>query len=148
MSANERLLYHQQHSEKIVNDLYDYVEEQLKSDVEPNSAVAKALRYLKNNRECLTVFLKVAGVALENNAAERSLRKVVLMRKNSLFFKTEHGACVGDLLLSVIETCRLNHTNAWEYLVEVVKHRREVRQNPTRWLPWNYGRGAPEMKAA
>ena len=71
-----------------------------------------------------------------------------MLRKNSLFFKTEHGAAIGDLLLSVIETCRLNGVNAWAYLVEAVKQRSEVRKNPTRWLPWNYERGAPLVEAA
>ncbi len=149
MSPEERLRYHQQRSGPVVNRLYGYIEEQLQEGgVEPNSAVAKALNYLENNRECLTVFLQVAGVPLTNNAAERSLRKVVLLRKNSLFFKTEHGAVIGDLLLSIIETCRLNEVNAWAYLVDAVKNRGEVRKNPSRWLPWNYARGAPLEKAA
>ena len=149
MSAQARLRFHQQHSGLVISRLYEYVEKQLQEGgVEPNSAVAKALRYLENNRECLTVFLQMAGVPLENNTAERALRKVVLLRKNSLFFKTEHGASVGDLLLSVIETCRLNHVNAWDYLVDVVKQRSEMRKNPIRWLPWNYARGAPLAEVA
>ena len=149
MSAEARLRFHQQHSGPVVSRLYEYVGKQLhEGGVEPNSAVATALRYLEKNRECLTVFLKVAGVPLENNAAERVLRKVVLWRKNSLFFKTEHGAAIGDLLLSVIESCRLNGVNAWDYLVEAVKQCSEVRKNPTKWLPWNYARGAPLAEAA
>ena len=149
MTPDERLRYHQQRSGPVLSRLYEYIEEQLQEGgVEPNSAVAKALKYLENNRECLTVFLQIAGVPLDNNAAERSLRKVVLLRKNSLFFKTEHGASIGDLLLSVIETCRLNGVNAWAYLVDAVKNRSEVRKNPTRWLPWNYERGAPLVEAA
>jgi len=35
---------------------------------------------------------------LDNNEAERTLKQFILMRKNSLFFKTEHGATVGDIL--------------------------------------------------
>jgi transposase len=149
MSPAERLLFHQQQSGPVISRLYGYLAEQLQAGgVEPSSAVAKALNYLANNRECLTVFLRVAGAPLDNNAAERSLRRVVLWRKNSLFFKTEHGAAVGDLLVSLIETCRLNEVNAWAYLVDAVKNRSAVRKNPTRWLPWNYARGAPLAEAA
>ena len=65
MSPDERLRYHQQRSGPVVSRLYEYIEEQLQEGgVEPNSAVAKALKYLENNRECLTVFLKRAGVPL------------------------------------------------------------------------------------
>jgi hypothetical protein len=60
------------------------------------------------------------------------------MRKNSLFFKTEHGAGVGDILASLIQTCRLNGVNAWEYLVTIIRNRSDARRNPDRYLPWNY----------
>jgi transposase len=45
---------------------------------------------------------------------------------------------VGDLLMSVIETCRANDIRAWEYLVAVMKNARAVRDNPAQWLPWTY----------
>ncbi len=60
----------------------------------------------------------------------------MLHRKNALFFRTEHGAAVGDILMSVIETCRVNGIRAGEYLVKVVRNRRAVRENPADWLPW------------
>lgn len=65
-----------------------------------------------------------------------------------LFYKTEHGAAVGDILLSIIETCRLNQINAWDYLVAVVRHGRAVRRDPGSWLPWNYARGEPNRLVA
>ena len=70
------------------------------------------------------------------------------MRKNALFYKTEHGAAIGDILLSVIETCRLNQVNAWDYLVCVVRQARAVRRDPALWLPWNYARGEPTCLVA
>jgi transposase len=64
------------------------------------------------------------------------LGKSLPNRKNALFFRTEHGAAVGDILMSVIETCRANGVPAGEYLVKVVRNRRAVREDPARWLPW------------
>jgi transposase len=149
MLPKQRLGYHQQHSEKIVNQLYEYIEEEIKQKrVEPNSALGKAYEYMRNNKGCLTKFLEQEGVPLDNNCAERALKKTVLMRKNSLFYKTEHGAVIGDMLMSVIETCRLNKVNVWEYLVEVVKHRREVRKNAREWLPWRYQSAGVAAEAA
>jgi transposase len=42
--------------------------------------------------------LTVAGVPLDNNTAERALKRAVLLRKNALFYKNEHGASVGAIL--------------------------------------------------
>jgi hypothetical protein len=40
--------------------------------------------------------------------------------------------------MSVIETCRANGIRAADYLVQVRKNARAVRDNPAQWLPWNY----------
>jgi transposase len=76
----------------------------------------------------------------------------VLFRKNSLFFKTLHGAEIGGVLMSVIESCRINQSNPWDYLLTLMRNRKEVRRNPGGWLPWNYPRvgveGEVESRAA
>jgi hypothetical protein len=106
--------------------------------VEPNSALGKALAYLQRHWEGLTQFLRYRQAPLDTNVVERVLKRVVLHRKNALFFRTEHGAAVGDILMSVIETCRANGIRVWEYLVKVVRNRRAVREDPAGWLPWTY----------
>ncbi len=61
---------------------------------------------LLNNWEPLTLFLRVAGAPLSNNICERALKMAILDRKNSLGYKTENGARVGDLFMSIIPVCR------------------------------------------
>jgi len=60
---------------------------------------------MPNHWEPLTLFLRVPKAPLDNNLCERALKRVILHRKNSLFFKTDHGADVGDLFMSLIHTC-------------------------------------------
>lgn len=96
----------------------------------------------------LTRFLSVAGAPIDNNISERALKRAVLLRKNALFYKNEHGASVGAILLSLIETCRLNGVSAWAYLLWLMRHRAEARANPSRSLPWNYVRGESEEEPA
>lgn len=74
------------------------------------------------------------------------MKPAVLLRKNALFYKNEHGASVGARLLSLIETCRLNEVSAWAYLLWLMRHQAEARANPSASLPWNYARGAPSAK--
>jgi hypothetical protein len=144
MSDEERLRHHQAQSGPVMRQLREWIDEQFSErKVEPNSGLGQALRYLLKHWEGLTRFLTVAGAPIDNNEVERVLKQFVLFRKNSLFYKTEHGAAVGDILMSLIETCRLNGVNAWEYLLTLMGERAAARQNPAAYLPWNYVRGAP-----
>jgi hypothetical protein len=55
-----------------------------------------------------------------------------------LFYKTENGAEVGDLFMSLIHTCELNGVNPLDYLTELQKHAAELARDPAAWMPWNY----------
>jgi hypothetical protein len=106
--------------------------------VEPNSGLGQAISYLLKHWEKLTLFLRKAGVPLDNNIVERALKKAILHRKNSLFYKTRNGARMGDLFMSLIHTCELNGVNAFDYLTELQRHAGEVKHNPVEWMPWSY----------
>ena len=149
MSAPQRLAYHQEKSGPVMAKLKEWIESQFADGlVEANSSLGKALQYWLRNWQELTLWLREEGAPLDNNLAERSLKQFILMRKNSLFFKTEHGAAVGDLLASLIQSCRLNGVNAWEYLVTIVENKSAARRNPQDYLPWNYKREAAEARAS
>ncbi len=75
---------------------------------------------------------------LDNNICERALKKVILHRKNALFYRTCHGAHVGDIFMSLIYTCELCGTNPFDYLSELDRHTAELSANPWGWMPWNY----------
>ncbi len=69
---------------------------------------------------------------------ERALKRAILNRKNFLFYKTLHGAYIGDLFMSIIYTCNLAGVNALEYLNVLEEHSAELFKHPERLLPWNY----------
>ena len=106
--------------------------------VEPNSGLGQAISYLLKHWQKLTLFLREPGAPLDNNIVERALKKAILHRKNSLFFKTRNGARRGDLFMSLIHTCELNGTNPFDYLTELQRHAGELKQTPSEWMPWNY----------
>jgi hypothetical protein len=149
MSQEQRLAYHQEKSGPVMKELKEWIEGQFsRRMVEPNSNLGKALQYWLNHWKELTVWLREPGTPLDNNESERALKQFILMRKNSMFFKTEHGAAVGDVLASLIRTCRLNGVNAWDYLVTIIRNKKEARSNPHLYLPWNYKREEAEALAA
>jgi transposase len=146
MSAQERLECHQTRSGPVMAKLREWINEEFAEHrTEPNSSLGQAFRYMLKHWEGLTRFLTVAGSPIDNNVAERALKRAVLLRKNALFYKNEHGASVGAILQSLIETCRLNGVSAWEYLLTLMRNRSEARANPAGYLPWSYVREEPEV---
>ena len=66
------------------------------------------------------------------------MKKAILSRKNSYFYKTARGAHVGDMYMSLIHTAELVGANPFDYLTQLQKHAKEVKSNPSIWMPWNY----------
>ena len=139
LSRVERLHHHQQYSKPVMDDLHQWLEAQLKENiVEPNSGLGKAIAYMLRHWQALTLFLREPGAPLDNNLVERALKKAILHRRNSLFYKTLNGADVGDLYMSLIHSCELNDVNPFDYLTELQKHAEELAANPADWMPWNH----------
>ena len=139
LSPAERLQFHRQHSGPVMEQLHQWLEAQFAlKQVEPNSGLGKAITYLLRHWKGLTAFLREAGAPLDNNVCERALKRAVLHRKNALFYRTLHGAEVGDLFMSVIHTCELTDANPFDYLSELQRYARELADNPSAWMPWNY----------
>jgi transposase len=139
LSAEQRLSFHQQHSRPVMDELARWMAEQFdKRLVEPNSGLGKALRYLIRHWDELTLFLREAGAPLDNNLCEQILKRAILHRKGSLFYKTVRGAQVGDIYMSLIHTCTLCDVNPFDYLNALQQRAQEVIDAPARWLPWNF----------
>jgi hypothetical protein len=144
LSPQERLRFHQEHSQPVMDKLHAWFLAQFaEKKVEPNSGLGTAITYGLNHWPQLTLFLREAGAPLDSNIVERALKKCILHRKNSLFYKTENGAEVGDLFMSLIHTCELNGANPFDYLIELQKHAPELAKNPAAWMPWNYPQTLP-----
>jgi transposase len=139
LSPEQRLSLHQAHSKPIMEDLQRWMNEQFEQRlVEPNSGLGKALRYLLKHWQELTLFLRKAGAPLDNNLCEQILKRAILHRKGSMFYKTVSGAEVGDIYMSLIHTCRLCDVNPFDYLNALQQRAQEVIDAPARWLPWNF----------
>jgi len=148
LSLEDRLSLHQEKSGPIMDGLRRWLTDQfLEKSVEPNSGLGKAIKYMLKRWEPLTLFLRQPGAPLDNNLCERVLKRAIRLRKNSLFFKTEKGAAVGDLFLSFIETCALNQVNAFHYLTALLQNAHRIKESPGSWMPWNYQAMLREEKA-
>jgi transposase len=155
MSPDERLLYHQKNSGPLMDGLETWLRDQIEQrKVEPNSGLGEAIGYMRKHWLKLTLFLRMPSAVLDNNICERALKKAILHRKNALFYKTQHGANVGDIFMSLIYTAELNGESPFDYLVALQRHHEAVAAAPGDWMPWSYreavarlGKGAAQPAA-
>jgi hypothetical protein len=139
LTAEHRLCLHQAESGPRMDRLYEWLEEQFaEKKVEPNSSLGGAISYMKKHWKELTLFLRAPGAPLDNNVVERALKKAILHRKGSLFYKTRNGARVGDIFMSLIHSAELSGADPFDYLTSLLQHPEELEKNPADWMPWNY----------
>lgn len=133
LSPRKRLKFHAQNSTKFMDKLHALCAQELLKTSQPS--LKQAYNYTLKHWDRLTQFLKVEGVPLDNNICEREIKSSIRHRKNSLFFRSEDGALVGDILMSLFRTSQLNKLNPLEYLEHALKNREQVRMNPQLFLP-------------
>lgn len=149
LSPQARLLYHQQYSQPLMQQLFVWLNNQLVYEqIEHNGGLGNAVRYMLRHWLPLTTFLRVAGAPLDSNWAERAIKIAIRHRRNSLFYKTSGGAQVGDCLMSLIYTAKVNGINPYDYLNALQEHADAVKLNPSAWLPWNYAPTAASIRHA
>lgn len=149
LSQEARLTYHQAHSQVPMDRLKHWLQSQFDDRlVERNSSLGDAINYLLKRWDAMTLFLRQAGAPLDNNICERALKKAILFRKNSMFYKTRSGARVGDLYMSLIYSCEMNGASAFDYLNQLQLHAAAVAGNPECWQPWNYRQQVAKSQAA
>lgn len=139
MTTEERLLHHQTHSRPVMDSLGRWLQSALASgNVEENDELGKAINYSLKRWTELNEFHHIAGVPLSNAECERAIKSIIRHRKNSLAYKTENGAHVGDVIQSLIATCEYAEVNIFDYLAWIQTKKSAVKADPAKHTPWAY----------
>lgn len=140
-SDEERLAAHQKESAPLMEEVRARMTAELEEKrIEPNSDLGQAFKYFLKRWEKFTLFLRKPGAPLDNNIAERALKMAIRHRKGSLFYRSERGAHVGDVYMTLIHTAELHGANPSDYLTALLRHSKAVAEKPADWMPWNYRR--------
>lgn len=149
MTPDQRLNFHQTRSAPLMDEMKGWLNKQLDEKLcEPNSDLGSAVTYMLNHWGPLTLFLRVASAPLDSSIVERALKKAILHRRNSLFYKTQRGARVGDLFMSLIYTCQLVDVNPFDYLTALLRNADRLAREPAEWMPWNYAQTLASFASA
>lgn len=139
LDPQARLAFHQERSGPVMADLEAWLRVLIEDGkVEPNSGLGQAITYMRKHWTALTLFLREPGAPLDNNLCEATLKRAIMHRKNSLFYRSATGARAGDTFMSLIHSAELNGVEPFEYLVELLKHPDALKQDPAAWMPWSY----------
>ena len=109
-------------SEPVVQAFWGWCDAQLmRSDLLPKHPLTKALKYVRERRKGLQVFLSDPEVPIDTNHLERSIRPIPMGRRNWLFCWSELGAKQIAALQSLLVTCRLQGVDPYTYFVDVLQ---------------------------
>jgi transposase/cell division protein FtsL len=120
MTATERGQLRQTESQPILDNLQNLLHHHLHSVV-PNSLLGKALHYMEGQWPKLVRYVENGAWPIDNNLCENAIRPFVVGRRNWLFADTVGGAHASANLYSLIETCKANSINTYEYLIALFK---------------------------
>jgi transposase len=118
-SADARRQARQQRSKPLIDALRTWLEAKL-ATVSGKSTIADAIRYALSRWEGLARFLDDGRIEIDSNVVERSMRPIVLGRKNHLFAGSDGGGEHWAVVASLIETCKLNDIDPQAYLRDVL----------------------------
>jgi transposase len=103
----------------ILDQFHTWLEQQ-RAQVLPKSPLAEAIGYALNNWTALIRYTEAGFLSIDNNVAEREMKRIAIGRKNWLFVGSEKGGHTAAVLFSFTSTCHRLGMDPWAYLQDVL----------------------------
>jgi len=117
---DERTVFRAAHLRPLFDDFFAWARATRETAMGSNLAT-KALGYALNQEIELRRVLADGAIPLDNTRAERALRKIVVGRKNWMFYGSDTHAEAAAAIFSLIASCRLHRLDPFTYLEEVLR---------------------------
>jgi transposase len=119
-SDAQRLQMRQELAIPILSRFHEWLEAQ-RSEVLPKCPMAEAVGYALNNWVALVRYTKAGFLAIDNNAAEREMKRIAIGRKNWLTVGSPRGGQTAAVLFSFTSTCQRLSVEPWQYLRDLLE---------------------------
>jgi transposase len=120
LPAAERKAFRDQHVRPLMEGFFAWA--RAARDTTPGRNLAtKALGYAVNQEAELMRVLEDGSLPLDNTRSERALRKIVIGRKNWMFYGSDTHAESAAAIFSIIASCRLHSIDPYQYLEEILR---------------------------
>jgi transposase len=103
----------------ILNRFHDWLVAQ-QPQVLPKSPMAEAIGYALHNWSALIRYTEAGFLSIDNNVAEREMKRIAIGRKNWLFVGSDQGGRTAAVLFSFTSTCHRLGIEPWAYLQDVL----------------------------
>jgi hypothetical protein len=110
-----------------------------RAQVLPKSPRAETIGYALNNWTALIRYTEAGFLSIDNNVAEREMKRIAIGRKNWLFVGSTKGGQTAAVLFGFTSTCHRLGVEPWAYLNDVLSRlpttpaERLVELLPDRW---------------
>ena len=148
LSPEQRVAARRKDIAPLVNDLIEWMKRE-RAKLSRHNEVAKAMGYMLKRIDVFTRFLEEGRICLSNNAAERELRGIALGRKSWLFAGSDRGGERAAVMLTLIQTAKLNDIDPQAWLADVLARIADHKITElAALLPWNWRHAMPVARAA
>lgn len=120
MPPAKRKVMRDAHVRPLVESFFEWARD-ARSKAEGRNLATKALGYALNQEHELRRVLDDGRLPLDNTRSERSLRKIVVGRKNWMFYGSDSHAESAAAIFSLIASCRLHSLDPEQYLDEILR---------------------------
>jgi len=140
MTPDERLAYRREHAQPLWDELHAWLQLE-RSRVADGGGIAAAIDYSLRRWKALGRFLKDGAVSVDNNHVENLMRPWAVGRKSWLFAGSELAGQRAAMVMSLVQSAKLNGHDPWVYLTDVLerllahKRHRLGELLPHRWSP-------------
>ena len=119
-SAEQRYELREQYAPTLILAEFKQWLEDHVTKVPPQQKLGQAIQYSLRQWQALNGYLKDGRLEIDNNLIENAIRPFAIGRKNWLFSGSPRGAKAGAMLYSLIETCKANHIEPYQYFVSML----------------------------
>ncbi|HEV3258324.1 MAG TPA: IS66 family transposase [Gemmataceae bacterium] len=117
----QRLQMRQDLAVPILNQFRTWLDGQ-RTEVLAKSPLGEALHYALHNWTALVRYTEAGFLAIDNNVAEREMKRIAIGRKNWSFVGSAQGGQTAAVLFSFMSTCQRLGVEPWAYLRDVLAH--------------------------
>lgn len=119
LSCEQRLQMRQDRAKPLWEELHAWLQFE-RTRVPDGSAIAKAIDYSLNHWQALSRFLHDGAVPIDNNHIENQIRPWSVGRKNWLFMGSQLAGERAAVVMSLLQSVKLNGHDPWAYLKDVL----------------------------
>ena len=138
LSYQRRYYYRKKYLKPLYRQLHHWLRRYQKKTLD-KTPIRQAINYAMTHWRALQNVLADGRLQVDNNTAERAIKPVVIGRKNYLFAGSDEGGKRAAIIYSIIETCKQNAINTFDYLRDILTRLPTHKANKIHeLLPYNW----------